>query len=60
LNRGGEYAIALFRPRPAICDCRHQQYSCRANEDLNPKRIQAQFDRGLGTKGQDDAKAKDW
>src|SRR5205807_8804256 len=35
------------------------RYSGRANDNLNPKRIQAQLDRGMGAKREDDAGAKD-
>jgi hypothetical protein len=40
---------------PHVCACSHEQYTGDANEDLNPKRIQASLDGSVGTKRKNDA-----
>src|SRR5882672_2670431 len=43
-------AILTLVPGPIVCGCGHEQQSGSAHENLNPKRIQAGLDRGMGTK----------
>src|SRR5216684_6111314 len=51
-----KYAMLPFGPH--VCACSHEQYTGDANEDLNPKRIQASFDCSVGTKRKNDADAE--
>ena len=43
---------------PHVCACGHEQYTGDANEDFNPKRIQASLDGSVGTKRKNDADAE--
>src|SRR5882757_3848844 len=50
--------ILPFVPRQIVGAGSQKQYSERANEDLNPKRIQAGLDCSVGTKRKNDADAE--
>src|SRR5882724_12390780 len=43
---------------PHVCACSHEQYTGDANEDLNPKGIQAHLDCNVGAKRKDNADAE--
>jgi hypothetical protein len=51
-------AILPLVPRQIVRACSQKQYSDTANENLNPKRIQAGLDRSVGTKRKHDADAE--
>jgi hypothetical protein len=51
-------AILPLVPRQIVRAVSQKQYSDSANEDLNPKRIQAGLDCSVGTKRKDDADAE--